>query len=179
MLFFFDDEELRHLIDRKNFGPFKVPPLDHSLETLPFYVSMWKTTLEPYLQELNKKVIENPYISVEEREDINLLGRIQNILPHLNSTVKFGKKTEQLDGLKERLAYLENYGSQETQCRIYKDFAPFSFSFVLYRKSKEGEWEPWFNGGLIYHGPHDNGGDGGAPTFSVNLSSHHGWAIHT
>jgi len=34
-------------------------------------------------------------------------------------------------------------------------------------------------GGIIFHGPHDNGGDGSAPTFSVNLSPVEGYAIHT
>ena len=50
---------------------------------------------------------------------------------------------------------------------------------------RSGDWTPmtrdvfWFNGGLIFHGPHDNGGDGGAPTFSVNLGVGYGWAMHT
>jgi hypothetical protein len=35
------------------------------------------------------------------------------------------------------------------------------------------------NGGLIYHGKHDNGGDGGSPTFSVCLEPTNGWSIHT
>lgn len=37
----------------------------------------------------------------------------------------------------------------------------------------------WFNGGLIFHGPHDGGGNGGAPTFSVSLTPQDGWSIHT
>lgn len=41
------------------------------------------------------------------------------------------------------------------------------------------EGGPWFSGGLIFHGPHDNGGDGGMPTLSVNLSEGYGWSIHT
>lgn len=43
----------------------------------------------------------------------------------------------------------------------------------------ETEWCQCMNGGLLYHGAHDNGGDGGAPTFSVNLISEQGWSIHT
>jgi hypothetical protein len=91
---------------------------------------------------------------------------------------------------------------------LYSDFAPFSFSILWYLKGKDTKtvWEPkdiqralsergkyvsvadvldhygyrfWMNGGLIYHGPHDNGGDGGFPTFSVNLSPVNGWTIHT
>jgi hypothetical protein len=41
------------------------------------------------------------------------------------------------------------------------------------------DYVKWFNGGLIYHGRHDGGGDGGAPTFSVNLTPQYGWSIHT
>jgi hypothetical protein len=41
------------------------------------------------------------------------------------------------------------------------------------------DYVKWFNGGLIYHGQHDNGGDGSAPTFSVNLTPQYGWSIHT
>lgn len=35
------------------------------------------------------------------------------------------------------------------------------------------------NGGIIFHGRHDNGGDGGAPTFSVCMEPTNGWSIHT
>ena len=59
------------------------------------------------------------------------------------------------------------------------DFAPHSFSIVWERRDKDGQWGYWFNGGLIFHGEHDNGGGGGAPTFSVNLVPHNGWKIHT
>lgn len=87
---------------------------------------------------------------------------------------------EQLNG---KLAYLANYACQEdptaTQCTLYKDFAPLSFEFVITKKQKDGTYAHWFNGGLIYHGPHDNGGDGGGPTFAVNVNPDNGWSIHT
>ncbi len=41
------------------------------------------------------------------------------------------------------------------------------------------KWSFLYNGGLIYHGPHDGGGNGGAPTFSVCLTPTSGWSIHT
>lgn len=53
--------------------------------------------------------------------------------------------------------------------RLYKDFAPLSFGFSV----------GGFCGGLIFHGAHDGGGNGGAPTFSVNLSPVDGWALHS
>lgn len=34
-------------------------------------------------------------------------------------------------------------------------------------------------GGIIFHGEFDNGGDGSAPTFSVNLDNSYGYSIHT
>jgi len=59
---------------------------------------------------------------------------------------------------------------------LYPDFAPYSFYWV-WKEIESGRVIT--NGGLIYHGRHDNGGDGGAPTFSVNLGAHTGWSIHT
>ena len=52
---------------------------------------------------------------------------------------------------------------------LSSDFAPLSFTF---------RWKGMF-GGIIFHGRHDRGGDGGAPTFSVSLSPVDGWAMHT
>ena len=49
------------------------------------------------------------------------------------------------------------------------DFAPHSFNFTMCG----------MYGGMIYHGPHDGGGDGGAPTYSMNLSPIAGWSLHT
>lgn len=48
-----------------------------------------------------------------------------------------------------------------------------------YAGPQQENYKRWFNGGLIYHGTHDNGGDGGAPTFSVNLTPENGWSVHT
>jgi len=73
---------------------------------------------------------------------------------------------------------LELTGTEKTRCNLFKDFAPYSFYFELERK-RDGPWIMMMNGGLIFHGPHDNGGDGGAPTFSVNASPVDGWSIHT
>jgi hypothetical protein len=83
-----------------------------------------------------------------------------------------------MDELQKELDYLANYGGTPdyTECQLYKDFAPQSFAFDMMRNGKR-----WFNGGLIFHGPHDNGGDGGAPTFSVNLNpdTRPHWQVHT
>jgi len=135
-----------------------------------------------------------------------------------------------LERLSERLNYLGNYSchdgdTERTRCRLFSDFAPLSYYFIMELRVEvrdreclscghkftakvvrekptpnisgeatvwcercgaktcgepiRQEYQEWFNGGLIFHGPHDNGGDGGAPTFSVNLMPSHGWNIHT
>ena len=80
---------------------------------------------------------------------------------------------------------LELTGTDKSECRLFKDFAPYSFYWECRVRSNEPgvspeqNWKRFMNGGLIFHGSHDNGGDGGAPTFSVNISPSDGWSIHT
>ena len=62
----------------------------------------------------------------------------------------------------------------KTKTTIYTDFAPYSFYFVR----ADGEVFRG-NGGVIFHGKHDNGGDGSAPTYSVSINPTNGWSIHT
>jgi len=50
-------------------------------------------------------------------------------------------------------------------------------SFYFFEENADGT--RGMNGGIIFHGARDNGGDGGAPTFSVCLSPVEGYAIHT
>jgi hypothetical protein len=59
---------------------------------------------------------------------------------------------------------------------LFTDFAPHSFYFNKYEKVTGRRV---YNGGIIFHGKHDNGGDGGAPTFSISLTPCNGWQIHT
>jgi len=103
-------------------------------------------------------------------------------MEHFKNVVRFAKKTNQLDSLKSKLLYLHTYAEHgdkgKTRCVLYKDFAPQSFAFTMTIRKDDG-YEHWFHGGFIYHGTHDNGGDGGAPTFSVNLTPEFGWSIHT
>ncbi len=115
---------------------------------------------------------------------------------HLSEVFIFAREIGMCDDLKEQLGRLNTYSQHDdsergkTRCRLYKDFAPQSFSFVMDkhrdyvlnpddREFDEDGYTPWFGGGLIFHGSHDNGGDGGAPTFSVNLTPQSGWSIHT
>jgi len=90
----------------------------------------------------------------------------------------FAEKVGKAAQLKEKLDYLGNYSDRETKCVLYRDFAPHSLSFTMEEKV-EGDWRPWFNGGLIFHGNHDGFGSGEAPTLSVCVNPTDGWSVHT
>jgi hypothetical protein len=62
--------------------------------------------------------------------------------------------------------------------KLFKDFAPFSFGFVIEQRHGDG-WQHLFTGGLIFHGPHDALGSGSGPTFSSTVTPTSGWSIHT
>lgn len=69
-----------------------------------------------------------------------------------------------------------NSNGMIVETTVSNDFAPYSFYFERIRKERG---TLILNGGIIFHGKHDNGGDGGAPTFSVCLEPCNGWSIHT
>ncbi len=85
--------------------------------------------------------------------------------------------------LEEQLQFLDEYAEHgdrgKTCCRLYGDGAPYSFGFVMTARCAGGVMKNWFNGALLFHGPHDRGGDGGAPTYSVCLQPTVGWSCHT
>ncbi len=61
------------------------------------------------------------------------------------------------------------------EVEFVKDLAPLSLTWGIIRE--DGSCP--LNGGMIFHGPHDGFGSGSVPTFSVSLSSEHGWQLHT
>ena len=90
--------------------------------------------------------------------------------------------------LLDKLIWLRDYAcwteddkkdQAKTKCQMFTDFAPLSFAFSMQTRKPDGTYEYWFNGGLIFHGQHDGGGNGGAPTFSVCLEPTDGWSVHT
>jgi hypothetical protein len=104
------------------------------------------------------------------------------------------------DALDKQMDYLSLWGNHDEPNNVitflYHDFAPYSFGFTHFRPALPGKGltiedyparlypefvgkVAWINGGLIYHGDHDRGGDGGAPTLSVNLTPVSGWSVHT
>lgn len=96
---------------------------------------------------------------------------------HFAACVAFAKaqgKWEGNQGLRAQLEHLARIGTRGGDkpggvVTLYKDFAPYSFGFTA----------GGMNGGLIFHGSHDGGGNGGGPTFSVCLTPCDGWSIHT
>lgn len=96
---------------------------------------------------------------------------------HLIQIFKFAAQVGAADRLAERLEFLARFGDQNNICELYRDGAPYSFSFLMRHPSGA----PWFNGGLIYSGP-GQPLDGSAPALTVGIgidSSQHGWSIHT
>jgi hypothetical protein len=87
------------------------------------------------------------------------------------------------ENLERQLRYLDEYAEHgdrgKTRCVLYPDGAPYSFGFVIELRQSDGNYRTWFNGGLLFHGPHDGGGNGGAPTYAVCLKPTVGWTIHT
>lgn len=97
---------------------------------------------------------------------------------YFDKVKKWAEENNLMPELQKELDYLANFGGEPnyTECQLFSDFAPQSFYFEMMRNGKR-----WFNGGLIFHGPHDNGGDGGVPTFSVCLTpdTKPHWQVHT
>jgi hypothetical protein len=90
------------------------------------------------------------------------------------------KNEDDNSSLKSRLDYLDHYGGDDnTRVHLGRDFAPYSFSFVIERKSAAGDWRCLFEGGLLFHGAHDGGGNGSAPALAVCMTPTTGWSVHT
>ena len=66
-----------------------------------------------------------------------------------------------------RIAAVAECGGENAE--LFSDGAPLSFTW------RAGG----LFGGLLFHGPHDGFGSGGAPTFAVTLCPTYGWQIHT
>lgn len=118
----------------------------------------------------------------DEQRDAELFARIEIVnRPHFDECVAFAKKVNKWTGQSglrtnlERLVTMAGNkswlppGETPRRLKLYKDFAPYSFEFSM----------SGLAGGLIFHGNHDGGGNGSAPTFSVSLTPVDGWSIHT
>lgn len=102
---------------------------------------------------------------------------------HFEKVKQFAESTGRMKQLQDKLDYLDTYAEHgdrgATRCVLGYDWAPYSFSFTMMRRNENGDYFPWYNGGLIFHSSHDGGGSGSAPTYSVCLNPTDGWSIHT
>lgn len=100
---------------------------------------------------------------------------IVNCPEHLQAVRDFADRTNQRQQFESCLSELTRYLPDDWTVELYTDFAPYSFFWTEFSPTRQRG----LIGGLIYHGQHDGGGNGGAPTFSVNLTPTNGWCIHT
>lgn len=94
----------------------------------------------------------------------------------LEEIKEFAKKNNLTGKFKRAFSSFENYSKKGFIVTLFDDFAPYSLLFSVSKNKQQVLF-----GGFIFHGQHDNFGDGGAPTFSVSLSQtkETGWSIHT
>lgn len=92
----------------------------------------------------------------------------------LEAIKRFASDNGLLENLNSKLEALKSKEKDGCVVNLHQVFAPHSLYFEVIKDNKLIS-----NGGLIYHGIHDAGGNGSAPTFSVNLTPVKGWAIHT
>ena len=94
-----------------------------------------------------------------------------------DDAIAFAIRTKQAGALRKALSLCELPNRSLT---LYRDSAPYSFGFTLYACGESGsihEVKRLFSGGIIYHGPLENGTY--PETFSVTLSNQEGWQVHT
>ncbi len=108
--------------------------------------------------------VEGPALDV----DVTYCGE------HYAACIAYAKKIGKWDGDDGLLRQLQHLVRIGRNCgtgkpKLWQDSAPYSFMWTA----------GGMTGGLIYHGSHDGGGDGGAPTFSVNQSPVDGWSLHS
>jgi hypothetical protein len=126
------------------------------------------------------EVLEAVHLMFQQQNEAIMILNLDQISEYLESVRAFADKVGLRENFERSLDRLQtSVHGRPARVRLYKDFAPYSFEFVKEYRAESGEWVTYYNGGLIYHGPHDRGGDGSAPTFSVNLSPSDGWSIHT
>lgn len=104
---------------------------------------------------------------------------------YLDEVKKFAADHGLTDKLQEKLGYLDGFActAQDphlTECHLFRDFAPYSFSFLLRRRpTQQDDYRDWINGGVIFYQGRTTGA--GAPQYCVTLSNSDEarWEIHT
>lgn len=104
-----------------------------------------------------------------------------------------GQLTDQFHYLNHYAEPADKHSLDLKRCVLGRD-TPYSFSFLMQRLraatlhpsmvdraaylADDRNWQPWFNGGLIYQGP-GLPADGSGPSFCVSLANGNGWFVHT
>lgn len=106
---------------------------------------------------------------------------------YFDSVVKKCTERGLLEAFNRDLQYLREYGESPEdpgrfEVRLFSDFAPLSFSVEFWRRTMDGTYKFYFNGGFIFYEGSQNGVSG--PQFSVSLSALNGdqrprWELHT
>jgi hypothetical protein len=138
---------------------------------------------------LDKLTRETAEMSIDDAA-VAVLAYLHEHLPalivrcpeHMTKVLRFAVQVGATEQFVQRLEYLATYAQPhtDTSCELYTDWAPFSFGFVMSRRSG-GTWERWFNGGMIYEGP-GQPADGSMPALTVSLRPRrrlHDWGVHT
>lgn len=108
---------------------------------------------------------------------------------YYNQVCDFANNNDLFEQFKQQIDFLDTYANRpgcmydidkgmNTRCKLYKDFAPYSFQFVMEKTDNGKDWKFWFNGGLIYQGP-TQPLDGSFPALTVSFNKNTGWSIHT
>ena len=139
-----------------------------------------------------------PSVSEEEANFVHSRLRVnKGVQVYLREVMDFAETLpeEVRQTLYKNLAYICRLYPETANLEIYlqKDFAPYSFAWHIqdgleddpfYHVVSNGEASSsvhrrYLNGGIIFHGAHDGGGSGSAPTYSVCLTPTNGWAVQT
>ena len=86
----------------------------------------------------------------------------------LDEIKAFATEHDLMESFIDTFQRLENYSNKGYEVSLYSDFAPLSLGFSIANQGR-------------FDGKHDGFGNGGAPTFSVLISTEKktGWSIHT
>lgn len=118
------------------------------------------------------------------------ISKGQDHVDHFCAVIRFANEMGLLTQLLGELNHLATYAMnpQEPEkiihCELMKDFAPYSFRYVMTKgiRTPENYENPpmsfYMNGGLVYQGPESPNG-GASPSLNVSLSTGIGWFSHT
>jgi len=123
------------------------------------------------VQEIQKEITQKYPDRIIKYEIIDLTN---GALDKIREFAKTHNLTEQFE---KDFSRFHNYVKAKYFVELYSDFAPMSLTFAT--KDSTGKTSTF--GGFIFHGAHDGGGNGSAPTYSVSLNpqTKPHWSIHT